>query len=385
MRVLLALVIAGLTTGATPLPARAQQGVTDAEILLGGSNSFSGPLAFTGEQATRFGVDLYFKAVNDGGGIHGRKVRTVYYDDGYKPQEAVANTRKLLEQDGVFAIIAPQGTPPVVATLEYLEENRVPLLFPFQGSPITRGRKWVFSGMTLYDRQSRMMIDYLVGARKFGKFATLYQDDEYGKSFLTALEKDLGRHGLKLVATESVKRGVTDVSAQMAKLQAARPDVLFLVLTPGRSEERAQPLLPLGLLRGDALHGGRHERGPPPHARGTRRRARGDPWIRERHPAAGHDRPGPRDPAAGVLGARGAGPLQAAHRLAQGRVARGAPRRGPLDQLRRPRRAEWLLPRARRAGDRGPDRPQRGGEVDGLQHRDRPRTPRVRSRHLPRP
>src|SRR3989441_13140884 len=215
------------------VPARAEQGVTDAEILLGGANSFSGPLAFTGEQATRFGVDLYFKAVNDGGGIHGRKVRTVYYDDGYKPQEAVANTRKLLEQDGVFAIIAPQGTPPVVATLEYLEENRVPLLFPFQGSPITRGRKWVFSGMTLYDRQSRMMIDYLVGARKFGKFATLYQDDEYGKSFLTALEKDLGRHGLKLVATESVKRGVTDVSAQMAKLQAARPDVLFLVLTPG--------------------------------------------------------------------------------------------------------------------------------------------------------
>src|SRR5256886_2206225 len=233
MRVLLALVIAGLTTGATPLPARAQQGVTDAEILLGGSTSFAGPLAFTGEQATRSGGDLYFKAVNDGGGIHGRKVRTVYYDAGYKPQEAVANTRKLLEQDGVFAIIAPQGTPPVVATLEYLEENRVPLLFPFQGSPITRWRKWVFSGMTVYDRQRRRMVDYLVGARKFGKFATLCQDDEYGKSFLTALEKDLGRHGLKLVATESVKRGVTDVSAQMAKLQAARPDVLFLVLTPG--------------------------------------------------------------------------------------------------------------------------------------------------------
>ena len=233
MRVLLALVIAGLATGATPLPARAQQGVTDAEILLGGSNSFSGPLAFTGEQATRFGVDLYFKAVNDGGGIHGRKVRTVYYDDGYKPQEAVANTRKLVEQDGVFAIIAPQGTPPVVATLEYLESNTVPLLFPFQGSPITRGRKWVFSGMTLYDRQSRMMIDYLVGRRKVRTFAALYQDDEYGKAFLTAFEKDLRRHGLTLVAAESVKRGTTDVSAQMAKLHAAKPEVLFLVLTPG--------------------------------------------------------------------------------------------------------------------------------------------------------
>ena len=214
-------------------PAVAQQGVSEAEIVLGCSNSFSGPLAFTGEQATRYGVDLYFKVVNDAGGINGRKVRTVYYDDGYKPQEAVANTRKLVEQDKVFAVIAPQGTAPVAATLEYLEENKVPLLFPFQGSPITRGKKYVFSGMTLYDRQSKMMIDYLVGQRKFKTFAVLYQDDDYGKAFLAAYEKDLARHNLKIAAAEPVKRGVTDVSAQIAKLRAASPQVTFLVLTPG--------------------------------------------------------------------------------------------------------------------------------------------------------
>jgi branched-chain amino acid transport system substrate-binding protein len=214
-------------------PAGAQTGVTDNEIVLGCSNSFSGPLAFTGEQATKFGVDLYFRVVNDAGGIHGRKVRTVYYDDGYKPQDAVANTRKLVEQDRIFAVIAPQGTPPVVATMEYLEENKVPLLFPFQGSPVTRGKKYVFSGMTLYDRQSRMMIDYLAGQRKLKTFGVLYQDDEYGKSFLTSFEKDLARHGLKLAAAESVKRGATDVSAQIARLQAARPQATFLVLTPG--------------------------------------------------------------------------------------------------------------------------------------------------------
>ena len=217
---------------AVAAPAVAEPGVSDTEIVLGCSNSFSGPLAFTGEQATKFGVDLYFKVVNDGGGIYGRKVRTVYYDDGYKPQEAVANTRKLVEQDGIFAVIAPQGTPPVVATLDYLETNKVPLLFPFQGSPIVRGHKYVFSGMTLYDRQSRMMIDYLAGQRKYRTFAALYQDDEYGKAFLGAFEKDLGRHKLKLVAAEPVKRGVNDVSAQIAKLQAARPQVTFLVLTP---------------------------------------------------------------------------------------------------------------------------------------------------------
>jgi branched-chain amino acid transport system substrate-binding protein len=214
-------------------PAMAQQGVSETEIVLGCSNSFSGPLAYTGEQATRYGVDLYFKALNDAGGINGRKVRTVYYDDGYKPQEAVANTRKLVEQDKIFAVIAPQGTAPVAATLEYLEENKVPLLFPFQGSPITRGKKYVFSGMTLYDRQSKMMVDYLVGQRKFKTFAVLYQDDDYGKAFLTAYEKDLARHNLKIAAAEPVKRGVTDVSAQIAKLRAASPQVTLLVLTPG--------------------------------------------------------------------------------------------------------------------------------------------------------
>jgi ABC-type branched-subunit amino acid transport system substrate-binding protein len=109
----------------------------------------------------------------------------------------------------------------------------VPLLFPFQGSPVIRGKKHVFSGMTLYDRQSRMMVDYLVTQRKLKSFGVLYQDDDYGKSFLTAFEKDLGRHNLKLTATESVKRGVTDVSAQIAKLRAAAPQAVFLVLTPG--------------------------------------------------------------------------------------------------------------------------------------------------------
>ena len=232
MKAMLAVVTAVLVAFALA-PASAQQGVSDAEIVLGCSNSFSGPLAFSGEQATRFGVDLWFKALNDAGGIHGRKVRTIYYDDGYKPQEAVANTKKLVEQDQVFAIIAPQGTPPVVATLEYLEANKVPLLFPFQGSPVTRGRKYIFNGMLIYDRQSKMMIDYLAGPRRYTKFATLYQDDEYGKAFLTAFEKDLARLGLKMTAAESVKRGVTDVSAQMAKLQAVKPEVLFIVLTPG--------------------------------------------------------------------------------------------------------------------------------------------------------
>ncbi len=227
------LVLLAVILLALPAAAPAETGVRDAEIVIGGSNSFSGPLAFTGEQMTRHGIDLFFRALNEGGGIHGRRVRTIWYDDGYRPQDAVANTKKLVEQDGVFAVLSPQGTAPVAATLEYLEQRRVPLLFPYQGSPITRGRRTVFSGMMLYDRQARMMIDYLVGQRKYKTFAAIYQDDEYGKAFVAAFEKELGRHGLRLGAAEPVKRGATDVSAQIAKLRAAGPEVTFVVLTPG--------------------------------------------------------------------------------------------------------------------------------------------------------
>jgi branched-chain amino acid transport system substrate-binding protein len=214
-------------------PAVAEQGVTEGEIVIGCSTSLSGPLGFTGEQATKYGVDLYVRALNDGGGIHGRKVRTVYHDDGLKAQEASANTRRLVEQDGVFTVVAPLGTAPVTATLEYLERNKVPMLFPLQGLPVTRGRKYVFSGTTLYDRQSRMMIDHLAGEGKHTRFGVLYGDDEYGKSFLTFFQKDLARHGLRLAAAESVKSGVLDVSAQIARLRAARPEVTLLALTPG--------------------------------------------------------------------------------------------------------------------------------------------------------
>jgi branched-chain amino acid transport system substrate-binding protein len=227
----LAVLAAVLALTAAPAGA-ADPGVTDAEIVLGGSASLSGPLAYSGEQTTKFGVDLYFKIVNEGGGIHGRKVRTVYYDDGYRAHAAAANTKKLVEGDRVFAVIAPPGTLPMLATLAYVESHKVPLLVPFPGLPVMRGRAYVFNGMALYDRQSRMMIDRLAGSRKLKKFAALYQDDEYGRAFLAAFGKDLARYRLKLATAEPVKDGAPDVSAPVARLRAARPEIVFLVLTP---------------------------------------------------------------------------------------------------------------------------------------------------------
>lgn len=212
--------------------ASAEPGVTDTEIVIGCSTSLSGPLAFTGEQATTFGVNLYVKAVNDAGGIHGRKIRTVFYDDGYSPEKALENTRRLVERDHVFAIIAPLGTTPVGATVAFLDAQRVPLIFPLQESPVTRGRKYVISGTMLADRQSRLTIDYLAGQRKYRRFAALYLMDDYGRGWLRMFEKDLARHGLGLVASVPVKPGVTHLATEVDRLRAAKPDVTLLGLTP---------------------------------------------------------------------------------------------------------------------------------------------------------
>lgn len=211
--------------------ARAEDGVTDTSVLVGCSNSFSGPLVYPGTQMIDYGLDVYFKYINDHGGVHGRKILTKYYDDGYKPQNAVANTRRLVEQDKVFAILCSQGTSPVMATVKYLIRKKVPLLFPFQGVPIT-GVKTIFTSFVPYPTQSEIVVNWLVRDKGFKRIGMLYQDDKYGYTFLGPAKKTLEQMGLKLVAAQSYERGAVDLSAQIAKLKGANLDACLLVCTP---------------------------------------------------------------------------------------------------------------------------------------------------------
>jgi ABC-type branched-subunit amino acid transport system substrate-binding protein len=211
--------------------AYAEVGVTDDSILVGCSNSFSGPLVYPGTQLVNNGLEAYFGYVNDRGGVHGRKIYTQYYDDGYKPQNAVANTKRLVESDGVFAIVSSQGTPPVAATIKYLTQNKVPLIFPFYGAP-TPGEKYVFNSFTLYPTQSELVVTWLVKVKGFKRIGILYQDDKYGYTFRDPAKKTLAKFGLKLIAAESYKRGAKDLSAQVAKLRKANLDACLLVATP---------------------------------------------------------------------------------------------------------------------------------------------------------
>ncbi len=216
---------------ATATGVYAEVGVTDDSILVGCSNSFSGPLVYPGTQLVNNGLEGYFGYVNDRGGVHGRKIITQYYDDGYKPQNAVANTKRLVDQDKVFAIVSSQGTGAVMATVKFLTQNKVPLIFPFQGVPIS-GQKTIFTSFTPYSNQSELVVTWLVKIKGFKRIGILYQDDKYGYTFRDPAKKTLAKFGLKLIAAESYKRGAKDLSAQVVKLRKANLDACLLVATP---------------------------------------------------------------------------------------------------------------------------------------------------------
>jgi ABC-type branched-subunit amino acid transport system substrate-binding protein len=209
----------------------AEVGVTDNSVLVGCSNSFSGPLVYPGTQLVNNGLESYIGYVNAQGGVNGRKIMTQYYDDGYKPQNAVANTKRLVDQDKVFAILSSQGTAPVGATVKFLTQNKVPLLFPFWGES-TPGQRYIFNSFTRYPSQSALVVTWLVKVKGFKRIGILYQDDNYGYTFRDPGQKALQKLGLKWAAAESYKRGAKDLSAQVAKLRKANLDACLLVATP---------------------------------------------------------------------------------------------------------------------------------------------------------
>ncbi|MBI5439982.1 MAG: ABC transporter substrate-binding protein [Deltaproteobacteria bacterium] len=212
--------------------ARAEVGVTDTTILVGTSTDFSGPLVFAGTESM-VGVESYFEYVNSKGGVHGRKLAWKWYDQAYKPQEAVMNVKRLVEQDGVFCILINEGTATVAAVIPYLEQNKIPLIFPFQGDSAYHGRKYIFNTFAYYDTQTRIITQWLIEKKGMKKIGIIYQDDVYGQMYLDDLKKELAAHGLSLAAAESVKRGAVDVAAQVAKLAAADLDACLMALVPG--------------------------------------------------------------------------------------------------------------------------------------------------------
>jgi branched-chain amino acid transport system substrate-binding protein len=206
----------------------AEVGVTDKEIVVGAGVDLTGAVANWGVNI-KAGMEAVFNRVNEAGGVHGRQIKLITYDHVYQPPKAVANAKRLVERDKVFIMMGHLGTPTTKAIMGYLEEQKVPNVFPATLASLwaTSG-KWHVGDVATYADQTWLIIDYLVQERRLTKIASFYQDDEYGLDGHLAGKARLKHFGLAYVAEVDYKRADIDFSSQAAKLKEAGAEAVIL-------------------------------------------------------------------------------------------------------------------------------------------------------------
>ncbi|HDD35250.1 MAG TPA: hypothetical protein ENF30_00450 [Candidatus Desulfofervidus auxilii] len=206
-------------------------GVTEKQIIIGTSAALSGHAGFLGKSIV-CGLRTYFNYVNDKGGIYGRKIHHLAYDDDYNPPLMISNVRRLINKDRVFALIGLVGTPTTLTILKIIEKNRIPLLFPFTGAEELRYpfKKYVFNLRASYWDECATAVDYLI---KHGKrrIAVFYQNDAYGLNGRTGVDRRLIKYDMRLLAESTYIRGSTDVLKQVITLKQFKPDAIVMIGT----------------------------------------------------------------------------------------------------------------------------------------------------------
>jgi branched-chain amino acid transport system substrate-binding protein len=220
----------------TPAGAReaTDPGITATSVLLGGTVPLTGEAAAFGTVAP--GAKAYFDYVNAKGGVYGRKIEYRYYDDAYNPAQTVQLTRKLVEEDHVFAIFGSVGTANNLAIRDYLNAQRVPQLFVADGSQEI-GQSWINDPWTMgflmsYRGEGNVYGKTLVKSRPHAQIAVLYENTDLGRDMLTGLTRAIAGKGPQVVSRQSYELTSSDVSSQMARLKASRADTLMLFATP---------------------------------------------------------------------------------------------------------------------------------------------------------
>jgi ABC-type branched-subunit amino acid transport system substrate-binding protein len=222
-----------LVVGAGARP-KTDPGVTSTSVLLGGTVPLTGEAAAFGSVAP--GAKAYFDYVNAKGGVNGRKIEYRYYDDAYNPALTVQFTRKLVEQDHVFAIFGSVGTANNLAIRDYLNAARVPQLFVADGSQQI-GRSyarypWTMGFLMSYRGEGDVYGKNLVKTRPHARIAVLYENTDLGRDMLTGLTRAIAGKGPRIVARQSYEFTGSDVSSQIAQLKASGADTLMLFATP---------------------------------------------------------------------------------------------------------------------------------------------------------
>jgi branched-chain amino acid transport system substrate-binding protein len=209
-------------------------GVTDTEIKIGNIMPYSGP-------ASAYGVigrteAAYFRKINAEGGINGRKINFISYDDAYSPPKAVEQARKLVESDEVFLIFDPLGTPSNTAIQKYMNAKKVPQLFVSTGATKWNDPQnfpWTMGWQPNYQSEARIYAKYILKERPNARIGVLYQDDDYGKDYLRGLKDGLGdKAASMIVAEDPYEVAETTIDSHVVKMKSLNADVFVDIATP---------------------------------------------------------------------------------------------------------------------------------------------------------
>ena len=221
-------------SGALAADKKYDSGASDTEIKIGNIMPYSGP-------ASAYGIigkteAAYFKKINDQGGVNGRKINFVSYDDAYSPPKAVEQARKLVESDEVLLIFNSLGTPSNTAIQKYMNAKKVPQLFVATGATKWNDPSnfaWTMGWQPNYQSESRIYAKYLLKEKPDAKIAVLYQNDDYGKDYLKGLKDGLGAKAASMIVMEeSYETTEPTIDNHIVKLKSTGADVFVDITTP---------------------------------------------------------------------------------------------------------------------------------------------------------
>ncbi|MCG2627484.1 ABC transporter substrate-binding protein [Bradyrhizobium sp. WYCCWR 13023] len=230
----LALALIAATTSIATAQKKYDTGATDTEIKIGNIMPYSGP-------ASAYGIigrteAAYFKKINDEGGINGRKINFISYDDAYSPPKTVEQARKLVESDEVLFIFNSLGTPPNSAIHKYMNTKKVPQLFVATGATKWNDPQnfpWTMGWQPNYQSETQIYAKWLLKNKPDAKIAVLYQNDDYGKDYLKGLKDGLGAKAASMiVAEESYETSEPTIDSHIVRLKSTGANVFMNITTP---------------------------------------------------------------------------------------------------------------------------------------------------------
>ena len=247
-----AILACAATSGSALAQKKYDTGATDTEIKIGNIMPYSGP-------ASAYGVigkteTAYFNKINAEGGINGRKINFVSYDDGYSPPKAVEQARKLVESDEVLLIFNALGTPSNSAIQKYLNAKKVPQLFVATGAAKWNDPKdfpWTMGWQPSYQTEARIYAKFLMKEKPDAKIGVLYQNDDFGKDYIKGLKDQLGAKVSMIIAEESYETSEPTIDNHIVKLKASGADVFLSITTP---KFAAQAIKKLAEIEWKPLH-----------------------------------------------------------------------------------------------------------------------------------